>query len=74
MFMYLLHCLYFLVFTIQGNVEMQKSDDLALFVYEQDSNETILMHRISPDDIYRKQEGIKMFKRYVLFLFSSIWI
>ncbi|KAJ8444934.1 hypothetical protein Cgig2_029128 [Carnegiea gigantea] len=45
-----------MLFTIQGNVEMQKSDDLALFVYEQDSNETILMHRISPDDIYRKQE------------------
>uniref|UniRef100_A0A7C9A5F9 PP4R3 EVH1-like domain-containing protein n=1 Tax=Opuntia streptacantha TaxID=393608 RepID=A0A7C9A5F9_OPUST len=35
---------------------MEKSDDLALFVYEQDSNEIILMHRISPDDIYRKQE------------------
>ncbi|KAJ8444937.1 hypothetical protein Cgig2_029131 [Carnegiea gigantea] len=72
--MYLLHYLCFLVFTIQGNVEMQKSDDLALFVYEQDSNENILVHRISPDDIYRKQEGIKMLKDTVLFLFSFIWI
>lgn len=36
---------------------MQRSEDLGLFVYDEEDNETILLHRISADDIYRKQEG-----------------
>ncbi|KAF7813567.1 serine/threonine-protein phosphatase 4 regulatory subunit 3-like isoform X3 [Senna tora] len=35
---------------------MQRSEDLGLFVFDEDDNETILLHRISSDDIYRKQE------------------
>ncbi|XP_024636962.1 serine/threonine-protein phosphatase 4 regulatory subunit 3 isoform X3 [Medicago truncatula] len=35
---------------------MQRSEDLGLFVYDEEDNETILLHRISADDIYRKQE------------------
>ncbi|KAK3188784.1 hypothetical protein Dsin_028345 [Dipteronia sinensis] len=33
-----------------------RSEELGLFVIDEDDNETILLHRISPDDIYRKQE------------------
>jgi hypothetical protein len=36
---------------------MQRSEDLGLFVYDEEDNESILLHRISSDDIYRKQEG-----------------
>lgn len=36
---------------------MQRSEELGLFVYDEDDNETLLLHRISSDDIYRKQEG-----------------
>lgn len=36
---------------------MQRSEELGLFVYDEEDNETILLHRISSDDIYRKQEG-----------------
>lgn len=36
---------------------MQKSEDLGLFVYDAEDNETLLMHRIRAEDIYRKQEG-----------------
>ena len=39
-------------------VTMQGSQDLGLFVVDEDDNETLLSHRISSDDIYRKQEGI----------------
>lgn len=37
---------------------MQRSEDLALFVIDEEDNETLLLHRITPEDIYRKQEGI----------------
>ncbi|XP_017611197.1 uncharacterized protein LOC108456944 isoform X2 [Gossypium arboreum] len=41
----------------QGNSNsMQRSEELALFVFDEEDNETLLLHRISPDDIYRKQE------------------
>lgn len=36
----------------------QRSEDLGLFVIDEDDNETILLHRIRSDDIYQKQEGI----------------
>ncbi|RWR94277.1 serine/threonine-protein phosphatase 4 regulatory subunit 3-like protein isoform X1 [Cinnamomum micranthum f. kanehirae] len=34
----------------------QGSENLGLFVIDEDDHETILMHRISPADIYRRQE------------------
>jgi protein phosphatase-4 regulatory subunit 3 len=36
----------------------QRSEELGLFVVDEEDNETLLLHRISSDDIYRKQEGI----------------
>lgn len=35
---------------------MERSEEFGLFVIDEEDNETILLHRISPDDIYRKQE------------------
>ncbi|CAK9138918.1 unnamed protein product [Ilex paraguariensis] len=35
---------------------LEKSEELGLFVIDEDDNETLLLHRISSDDIYRKQE------------------
>lgn len=35
---------------------LERSEELGLFVYDEDDSETILLHRISSDDIYRKQE------------------
>ncbi|KAJ7980348.1 serine/threonine-protein phosphatase 4 regulatory subunit 3-like [Quillaja saponaria] len=35
---------------------MERSQELGLFVIDEEDNETILLHRISGDDIYRKQE------------------
>ncbi|GKB21105.1 serine/threonine-protein phosphatase 4 regulatory subunit 3-like protein isoform X4, partial [Tanacetum coccineum] len=33
-----------------------RSEDLGLFVVDEEDNETLLVHRISSEDIYRKQE------------------
>lgn len=46
---------------LNANVILQRSEELGLFVIDEEDNETILLHRISPDDIYRKQEGMRMF-------------
>lgn len=35
----------------------QRSEELGLFVVDEDDIETLLLHRIRSDDIYRKQEG-----------------
>ncbi|CAJ2662453.1 unnamed protein product [Trifolium pratense] len=35
---------------------LERSEELGVFVYDEDDNETILLHRIISDDIYRKQE------------------
>ncbi|KAH1200907.1 Serine/threonine-protein phosphatase 4 regulatory subunit 3 [Glycine max] len=35
---------------------LERSEELGLFVYDEEDNENILLHRISSDDIYRKQE------------------
>ncbi|XP_021774116.1 serine/threonine-protein phosphatase 4 regulatory subunit 3-like isoform X2 [Chenopodium quinoa] len=35
---------------------VERSEDLGLFVIDEEDNETLLLHRITPDDIYRKQE------------------
>ncbi|XP_071703408.1 uncharacterized protein [Rutidosis leptorrhynchoides] len=35
---------------------LERSEDLGLFVTDEEDNETLLVHRISSDDIYKKQE------------------
>ncbi|EYU45505.1 hypothetical protein MIMGU_mgv1a014604mg [Erythranthe guttata] len=35
---------------------LERSEDLGLFVVDEGNNETLLLHRISSDDIYHKQE------------------
>ncbi|GMP57046.1 hypothetical protein CsSME_00021295 [Camellia sinensis var. sinensis] len=35
---------------------LERSEELGLFVIDEEDNETLLSHRISSDDIYRKQE------------------
>ncbi|KAK6138792.1 hypothetical protein DH2020_027469 [Rehmannia glutinosa] len=35
---------------------LERSEDLGLYVIDEEDNETLLLHRISSDDIYRKQE------------------
>ncbi|KAL0376373.1 UNVERIFIED_CONTAM: Serine/threonine-protein phosphatase 4 regulatory subunit [Sesamum calycinum] len=35
---------------------LERSEDLGLFVIDEEDNETLLLHRISSEDIYRKQE------------------
>ncbi|CAA7058812.1 unnamed protein product [Microthlaspi erraticum] len=35
---------------------MERSQELGLYVVDEDDNETLLVHRISTEDIYRKQE------------------
>ncbi|KAL6532538.1 hypothetical protein OROGR_014508 [Orobanche gracilis] len=35
---------------------LERSEDFGLFVIDEEDNETLLLHRISSDDIYRKQE------------------
>ncbi|XP_028180302.1 serine/threonine-protein phosphatase 4 regulatory subunit 3-like isoform X3 [Glycine soja] len=35
---------------------LERSEELGLFVFDEEDNENILSHCISPDDIYRKQE------------------
>lgn len=35
---------------------LERSEELGLFVIDEEDNETLLVHRISSDDIYRKQE------------------
>ena len=42
---------------IVANVVTQRSEELGLFVIDEEDNETLLLHRISSEDIYRKQEG-----------------
>ncbi|XP_027332982.1 serine/threonine-protein phosphatase 4 regulatory subunit 3-like isoform X2 [Abrus precatorius] len=36
---------------------LERSEELGLFVYDEEDNETILLHCINSADIYRKQEG-----------------
>ncbi|XP_071688497.1 uncharacterized protein [Rutidosis leptorrhynchoides] len=36
---------------------LERSEELALFVIDEEDNETLLVHHICSDDIYRKQEG-----------------
>lgn len=52
----------------------QRSEELGLFVVDEEDNETLLLHRISSDDIYRKQEGIFWFQQmnYIIFPFPIV--
>lgn len=36
---------------------MQRSEELSLCVIDEEDNETLLVHPINSEDIYRKQEG-----------------
>lgn len=36
---------------------LQRSDAVGLVVIDEEDNQTLLVHRISADDIYRRQEG-----------------
>lgn len=35
---------------------LERTEELGLFVFDEEDHETLLLHRISADDIYRKQE------------------
>ncbi|PSS01531.1 Serine/threonine-protein phosphatase 4 regulatory subunit like [Actinidia chinensis var. chinensis] len=35
---------------------LERSEELGLFVIDEEDNETLLLHRISSDDVYRKQD------------------
>lgn len=52
------NCQYTYWFSLRTNATPQRSEELGLFVVDEEDNETLLMHRISSDEIYRKQEGI----------------
>lgn len=60
-------CHYTYWFSLWTNATPQRTEELGLFVVDEEDNETLLMHRISPDDIYRKQEG-NFFSFYFRFL------
>lgn len=45
----------------------QGSEDLGLYVIDEEDNETLLAHRISTEEIYRKQEGIYLCYWMMLF-------
>lgn len=47
-----------LEFDIMKIYQFQGSKELGLLVLDEEDNETLLAHCISPDDIYRRQEGI----------------
>lgn len=36
---------------------MQRSEELGLYVIDEDDNATLLVHRITTDNIYKQQEG-----------------
>lgn len=45
---------------------MQRSEELGLIVVDEDDNETLLVHSISSEDIYRRQEGERFAKLCLL--------
>lgn len=51
---------------------MQRSEELGLYVIDEEDSETLLLHRITPDDIYRKQEGIWVFPEITTSVFLLI--
>lgn len=51
---------------------MQRSEEPGLLVTDEDEHETLLLHRISAEDIYRKQEGILKCSYLSFFLFRIL--
>lgn len=45
---------------LETHLLLQNSDDLGLFVIDEEDSDTLLVHRISTDDIYRRQEGMHL--------------
>lgn len=39
------------------NLITQGSEDQVLYIFDEEDGRTLLLHRISPEDIYRKEEG-----------------
>lgn len=66
------NCQYTYWFSLWTNATPQRSEELGLFVVDEEDNETLLMHRISSDDIYRKQEGF-FFSFRIRFLYLFIF-
>jgi hypothetical protein len=56
---------------LNANFISQRTEELGLFVVDEEDNETLLLHRISSDDIYRKQEGIFVFQLMIYMIFLS---
>lgn len=69
LFVMLTYHLYLVYLKLKFWLVIQKSGDLGLFVIDAD-NETLLLHRISSDDIYHKQGGILM--SFIIFLFPIL--
>ncbi|KAL5996362.1 hypothetical protein ACLOJK_026439 [Asimina triloba] len=46
-------------FRKEDMVTIHRSEDLGLFVLDEEDNDTLLIHRISSDDIYRRQEDLE---------------
>ena len=57
-----------MVLCLNPNFITQRSEELGLFVIDEEDNETLLLHRISSDDIYRKQDGILFCLHYCVLL------
>ena len=52
---------------------LQRSEELSLCVVDEEDNETLLVHPINTEDIYRKQEGrplLAMLSLWFLFVFG----
>lgn len=69
LFVMVTYHLYLVYLKLKFWLVIQKSGDLGLFVIDAD-NETLLLHRISSDDIYHKQGGILM--SFIIFLFPIL--
>ncbi len=61
----------FHAYWLNANFISQRTEELGLFVVDEEDNETLLLHRISSDDIYRKQEGIFVFQLMIYMIFLS---
>lgn len=59
---------------MENDIQCQRSEELGLHVIDEDDHETLLVHRISTDDIYRKQEGSSQPFSAFLVLLTNHWI
>ncbi|KAF8401345.1 hypothetical protein HHK36_012279 [Tetracentron sinense] len=51
---------------------LERSEELALFVIDEEDNGTLLVHHIKSEDIYRKQDGTLIFVRVHYYQFTSV--